>query len=248
MDDRRIYRIGAVAAIAAVMVQLVATVLEPDSSGDLADAIRVVADNGFWNGDRLLDLIGVFLTVAALTVVGRSFAEGPEREWARIGQPFLLLMGALGAGAVFAGANMKEMANAWAGAAPHAQQSYLAAFDASRNSKDDLFFGAFLALGLYLATLAVALLAGRVHARWIGWAAAVSATLLLTGDLLLLAADAAFVAVLFGFGLFMVVLIALGVSMWRHAHPSHRHGSARGRGVRQPAPALSRRDPQEVES
>ena len=226
MDDRRLYRIGALAAIAGAVAQLVATVLEPDSSGDLAEAVRVVADSGFWNGDRLLDLIGVFLTVAALTVVGRSLAEGSGREWARVGQPFLVLMGALGAGAVLAGANMKEMANAWAGAAPHAQQSYLAAFDASRNAKDDLFFGAFLALGLYLATLAFAILSGRVYARWIGRAAALSAALVLAGDLLLLASDAAFVAVLVGFGLFMVVLIALGVSMWRHARGPHRHDSA----------------------
>jgi hypothetical protein len=248
MDDRRLYRIGALAAVAGAAAQLVATVLEPDSSGDLAKAIRVVGDSGLWNGDRLLDLIGVFLTVAALTVVGGSFTEGADREWARIGQPFLLLMGALGAAAVFAGANMKEMASAWAGAAPHAQQSYLAAFDVSRNAKDDLFFGAFLALGLYLAALAVAILAGRVYARSIGWAAALSAVLVLTGDLLLLASDAAFVAVLVGFGLFMVVLIALGVSMWRHARRPHRHGTARAPRVRQREPAFSRRDTQEVKS
>ena len=215
MDDRRLYRLGATAAIAGAAAQLVATVLEPDSSGDLAKAIRVVAGNGFWNGDRLLDLIGVFLAVGALTVVGCTFAEGPEREWARIGQPFLVLMAALGAGAVLAGANMKELANAWAGAAPHAQQSYLAAFDASRNAKDDLFFGAFLALGLYLAALAAAILSGRLYARWVGRAAALSAGLVLAGDLLVLVADAAFLAVLVGYGLFMVVLIALGASMWR---------------------------------
>jgi hypothetical protein len=248
MDDRRLYRIGAAAAFAGAAAQLVATALEPDSSGDLTKAVRVVADSGFWNGDRLLDLIGIFLTVTALTVAGRTFAEGPEREWARISQSFLLLMGALGASAVFAGANMKEMANAWASAAPHAQQSYLTAFDASRNAKDDLFFGAFLALGLYLAALALAILAGRVYMHSIGWAAALSAALVLTGDLLLLATDAAFVAVLVGFGLFMLVLIALGVSMWRHAGQSHLHGPASARKVRQAAPSLSLRDPQEVES
>jgi hypothetical protein len=248
MDETRLYHIGAAAAIAGAAAQFVATVLEPDSSGDLPKAVKVVADSGFWNANRLLDLIGVFLTVAALTVVGRSFTEAWEREWARVGQPFLLLMGALGASAVFAGANMKEMANAWAGAAPHAQQSYLAAFDASRNAKDDLFFGAFLALGLYLAALAVAILAGRVYARWIGRAAALSATLVLTGDLLLLAADVAFLAVLVGFALFLVVLIALGVSMWRYARQPQGHGSASARRARQAPPPLSLRDPQEVES
>ena len=40
---------------------------------------------------------------------------------------------------------------------------------------------------------------------------------MLAGDLLVLASDAAFVAVLVGFALFMAVLIALGVSLWRHA-------------------------------
>lgn len=248
MHDRRLYRIGAAAAIAGALAQLVATLLEPDSSGDLDKTVRVVADSGLWNGDRLLDLIGVFLTVAALTLVGRSFAAGFGREWARAGQPFLVLMGALGAAAVFAGANMKEMANAWAGAAPRAQQSYLAAFDASRNAKDDLFFGAFLALGVYLAALAVAILAGRIYMRWIGWAAAASATLVLTGDLLLLAADAAFAAVLVGFALFMLVLIALGVSMWQHAGQSGLYGPVSARKVRTPAPASSLRDHQEVES
>jgi hypothetical protein len=33
----------------------------------------MVANNGFWNGDRLLDLIGVLLAVCALTTVGRTF-------------------------------------------------------------------------------------------------------------------------------------------------------------------------------
>jgi hypothetical protein len=248
MDDRRLYRTGALAAIAGAVAQLVATALEPDSSGDLAKAVRVVADSGFWNGDRLLDLIGVFLTVAALTVVGGSFGEGSGREWARLGQPFLVLMGALGAAAVFAGANMKEMANGWAGAAPHAQQSYLAAFDASRNAKDDLFFGAFLALGLYVATLAVAILGGGVYARWIGRAALLSAALVLAGDLLVLAADAAFVAVLVGFALFTVVLITLGVSMWRHARRPPSTGSAGTRIPREAAPAFGHRDPQQVKS
>ena len=247
MDDRRLYRIGAAAAIVGAAAQLVATALEPDSDGDLNKAVRVVAHSGFWNGDRLLDLIGVFLTVAALTVVGRTFAEGSGREWARVGQSFLLLMAALGAAAVFAGANMKEMADAWAGAAPHAQQSYLTAFDASRNAKDDLFFGAFLALGLYLAALAVAILAGHIYARSIGWAAAVSAALVLTGDLLLIAADAAFIAVLVGFALFTLVLIALGVSMWRRADQFHMYGPAGTRKVQSRAPALTLRNPQEVE-
>jgi len=217
VNDRHLLRIGAVAALMGAAAQLVATILEVDAGSDPAKAIRTVATSGFWNGDRLLDLIGVFLTVGALTVLGRTFAEGPAREWSRVGQPFLMLMGALGAGAVFASANLKEIADAWAASAPHARQSYLAAFDAAQERPDDLFFGAFMALGLYLATLAAAILVGGLYSRRLGWTAAAGAVLVLAGDLLELLADAAFIAVLGGFVLFLVVLVALGASMWRRA-------------------------------
>jgi len=217
MNNVHLLRIGAAAAVSGAAAQLVASVLEVDASGDPAKAVRVVANTGFWNGDRLLDLLGVLLTVGALTVVGRAFAEGRETEWARAAQPFLVLMGALGAGAVFAGANTKELADAWVDAAPKAKPSYLAIFDASRNAADDLFFGAFLALGIYLALLAVAILAGRTYARWLGWASAASAALVLSGDLLELVVADAFLAVLAGFVLFLAMLIAFGVRLWRLA-------------------------------
>jgi small basic protein len=43
----------------------------------------------------------------------------------------------------------------------------------------------------------------------------------LAGDLLLLASDVAFLAVLVGFALFLASLVALGVSLWRQAPPAH---------------------------
>jgi hypothetical protein len=89
---------------------------------------------------------------------------------------------------------------------------------------------ALLALGVYLAALAAAILTGAVYARWIGWASAAGAALLLAGDLLELVLEAAFVAVLAGFVLGMAVLVALGVSMWRQAAPvGQRRASARVR-------------------
>ena len=217
MNDGHLLRVGAVAAVAGAGASLVATVLEPDWSGDPDEAIRVVADSGFWTGGRLLDLIGLFLTVGALTVVGRTFAEGSGREWARAGQPFLLLLGALGAGAILTGANLEEVADAWVAAGPQAKQSYLAAFDITTSLTEALFFGAFMAMGLYLAALATAILTRGVYRRWIGWTSAASAVLVLSGDLLLLVSESAFIAVLVGYVLYKAVLIALGVSMWRQA-------------------------------
>ena len=96
MNDGHLLRVGAVAAVAGAGLRSSRPCSSPTGAAT-DEAIRVVADSGFWTGGRLLDLIGLFLTVGALTVVGRTFAEGSGRR-ARAGQPFLLLLGALGAG------------------------------------------------------------------------------------------------------------------------------------------------------
>jgi hypothetical protein len=221
-------RLGACAAITGAAAQLIASVLEPDWGGDADKAIRVVSGSGIWIEDRLLDLVGTFLTIAALTVVGRILA-GTGHAWVRIGAPFLIIMGALGAGAVLTGAVMKDLAQSWEHADGVAQGSYLAAFDAMSRTTEDLFFGAFLALGLYLAFLAPAILSGEVFSHWMGWTCAVSAGLVLGGNLLSIVFEPAFFAVLAGFALFLLVVAGLGVSMWRQpflsglGYPPNRH-------------------------
>ena len=219
MNSYRLIHIGAVAAISGAVAQFVAMFFEPDWTGDPADTIRVVADNGIWTVHSLLDLVGLLLMVAALTVVGRTFTEGAGRDWARLGQPFLVLGGALGAAGILARATVKDVADNWAEAAPGAKQSYLAAFDSMTSTTEALFLGAYMAFALYLATLAVAILSGAVYARWIGWGAAVSAALILVGDLGVLIAGPAWLAIFAGFLLFLVLLIALGLTMWRQAEP-----------------------------
>jgi len=226
MDDRHLTRIGAVAAIAGAVAQLVATVIEPDWGGDPAKAARIVAGNGFWISDRLLDLVGTLLTVVALTIVGRTLADRPGREWARAGQPLLVLMGALGISAVAVEAALKDLAHSWVGAEGGARQAYLAAFDATARVTENLFFCAFLALGLYLVALAAGILAGGVYARWIGRTAGASALLILAGTLLELVFDAAFLVALAGFVLFLAVQAALGLSMWRREQAIRTSGPA----------------------
>jgi hypothetical protein len=207
MNPRLLPRLGACAAIAGAAAQLIATVLEPNTEGGADEAIRVVAGSDLWIADRLLDLVGVLLTVAALTIVGRALTG----EWIRVATPFLILMGALGGAAVVTGAAMQALAREWERLDDAMKPGYLAAFDGSRQLKDALFFAAFFALGLYLALLAPAILHDVAFPRWLGWTAAASAGLILAGNLL------SFVAVLVGFALFLVILIALGASMWRSA-------------------------------
>ena len=66
------------------------------------------------------------------------------------------------AGAIITGANLEEVADAWVAAGPQAKQSYLAAFDTTTSLTEALFFGAFMAMGLYLAALATAILTRRL--------------------------------------------------------------------------------------
>ncbi len=147
MVHGRLLRIGAIAAIAGALAQLLATVLEPELSEDLSKALRSTADSDSFAIDRLIDLIGVYLTVFGLIVVGLTIAERVGSQYVRVGQPFLVLMGALGGSAVIAGAALKEIADDWAEAVPGDRQTYRSAFAAVRELEEDLFFGAFLALG-----------------------------------------------------------------------------------------------------
>jgi hypothetical protein len=213
MNPKLLPRIGACAAVAGAAAQLIATVLEPATDGGAEEAIRVVAGSGFFVPDRFIDLLGVLLTVAGLTIVGRALAG----DWIRVATPFLILMGALGCAAVVTGAAMKALAQEWERADGAVRAAYLAAFDGSRQLKDSLFFAAFLALGIYLATLAPALLQDGSFPRWLGWTSAVAACLILGGNLLSPVIGPSFLAVLAGFAVFLVTLAGLGVSLWRLA-------------------------------
>ena len=104
MDDARLLRLAAVAAVAGALAQVVAGVLEPDL-GETILARRFASSPTAGSGPPASCSISSasFLMVAAFTVVGHTLAEGPGRQWARVGQPFLVLMGALGAGAIVAG-------------------------------------------------------------------------------------------------------------------------------------------------
>ena len=210
MNNNHLLRIGGAAAVLGVIVQLAAAMLEPVRDGDTDKAIRTIAESGAWTGRWLVHLTGIVLIVVAVAVVTRTFSEGPAKEWARLGQPLFVIAGALGVAEVLVGASTKHLADGWAAAAPDANLSYLAAFEGAWNATVNLDFGALFMLALYLATLAAAILAGNVYARWLGWTSAVAAPLLLVGILLELRSPVGTALGLVGNVLFFVVLIGLG--------------------------------------
>ena len=225
MNNPTLHRIGAAAAVLAVVAWLavamlmpIAAILDEDPTGDA----RALADATGWDATWLVHLASVFLLVVAFAVVGRTFPHGPGREWARVGDVLLAVTGALGAAAVLVSAGLKELADTWAAAAPSSQESSLAAFDATRRTWVYLDLGGIVGFGLYLATLAAAVLSTRLYARWIGWAAALASPLFAVGVVVELWWGGGTVAGFVGFLLSIVALIALAVSMWRRAAVSAR--------------------------
>ena len=230
MNSSHLLRIGGAAAVLSVIVQLAAAMLEPGRDGDTDKAIRAIAESGAWTGRWLVHVTGIILIVIAVAVVTRTFSEGPAKEWARVGQPLFVVAGALGVAEVLVGGSTKHLADGWAAAAPEAGLPYRAAFEGTWNATVALDFGALLMLSLYLATLAAAILAGNVYARWLGWTSAVAAPLLFVGILLELRSPVGTALDAVGNVLFFVVLIALGLSMWRRAAwPAARDADSRAR-------------------
>ena len=152
-------------------------------------------------------------------VIGQMFTGRP-RGWIRAGQPVLALIGALGGGAVLVAAALGPLADDWLAADQGVRIAYRAAYTATSETATALFFGAFLVIGLYLAILAAAILGGSAFPRWTGRLGLAAAALLVVGDPLMIADERAFLLVLVGFGLFNVLLFALGMLIWRTRSPA----------------------------
>jgi hypothetical protein len=225
MTTTSLHRIGAAAAVLAVAVWFAAAVLMPIMAildEDPAADARALADATGWDATWLVHLASVFLLIVVFAVVGRTFPEGPGHDWARVGDVLLALTGALAAVAVLVSAGLKELADAWATAAPASQESSLAAFDAVRREWVLLDLGGIVGFGLYLATLAAAVLSSGLYARWIGWASALAAPLLVGGVVVELHWAGGTVADSVGFLLVIVVTLALGRALWRRSAPAGR--------------------------
>jgi hypothetical protein len=210
-------RIGAVAGVLGAGAQLVAGWVETDWGGPPAEAVTRVASSTYFTGDRLLDLVGLFLTLMMLAVVASTLRGSDTHGWAAVSEPLLALWGAVGAAAILVGAEMKDAADAWQQNSAGARTAYLATFDSTARATEALFFGTFVALGLYLACLAGAVLSSGTYPRPTGWAMIVISALLIFGNLLSLVVESAFLLVLLGLVGFAGLLVTLAVVLWRRS-------------------------------
>lgn len=217
MPDKHLLRIGAVAAFLGVIGGFAAAMVEPGRVGDADEAIRKIAEMDGWTGRWLVHLAGSLLLVTALVVVTRTFTDGPAREWARVGQALLVIAGSLGLAEVLVGAGTKSLADGWASAAPGSELPYLTAFEAAWNTTVNLDFGAIVVVGVFELILAMAILSSSVYPRWLGWAFGASGVLGLVGIVLELWSPVGTALNLVSALVTYVVLVALGVSLWRRS-------------------------------
>ena len=222
MNNTSLIRIGAAAAALCVIAQIASALLLPSSpvwNEDPAEMIRVVADTAGWDAIWLVHLAAVPLAIVALAVAGRMFTDGPAREWARVGDVLLALTGAVAVVAVLVGASLQEIADAWATAAPPSREAYLASYDTTHTVWTLVDLGGTVGLGLYLTTFAAAVFSSRVYARWLGWAAAAAAPLIVVGLVVELRSTVGTYVVTVGILLFLAMLVGLARALWRRSAP-----------------------------
>jgi hypothetical protein len=217
-----ILRVGALAAIFSVIGQVTSVVLSPDWSGPPdVGAASVVRAADIWMAWSLIKLVGILLTVPALTIMLRTLDGTEGGEWSRVCLPLAIVAVALGSVETLIGGSLVNVADAAAGASPAARAGYLAAFDATRNASDFVDFGAVMALGMAFLLLATAILVSRVYARAIGWSCAAAAGLVIVGLLGGLVGADTGLLVYAGTILIAIALVALAASMWRRAARLH---------------------------
>jgi hypothetical protein len=207
-------RLAAVAAVLAGVGQIVATVAEPDRPEDPTGAMAILAGNSRFQANRVLDLLTFLLAVLALAVFARTVGER-GRSWAQTGLVFVAAAGALGSAAVLTQLSLKFIADGWTAAAPDARPAQEVVYRPVNEISSNLYAGAFLTYGAFLGLLGAGVLVGRTRSRLIGWALCLAVLGLVGGTLGMVASDAAFLVVLAALGLADVLLIAIGIALWR---------------------------------
>jgi hypothetical protein len=225
----RLLRLAAAAAMLGGIVQIAATAAEPELSDDPPAALATLAGNAFWHADRVLDVLSFLLVLFALAVFARTVGDR-GRPWARTGLTFLAILGGLGLAAVLTQVSLRAVADAWSSATPEARVAHQAVYVAVNEIEANLFAGAFLAFGAFLALFGAGILADRTR-RWLGIALYVISVLLVAGTLGLLATDAAFLLILAGMGLFDVLIIVMGFLLWPRRTSNARSASSRGEAI-----------------
>ena len=216
-------RIGPIAAISGAALLFVGTYLHPmdaDPNVPLAAFTEYAADH-HWVASHLMQLFGVLLMAAALTLLSRRLADGPAAEWATVGMAAAIASSAV-ASALQAvdGVALKAMVDSWAAAQDPGKAALFHAAFGVRQIEIGLASIASLLLGLTVSIYGIALLIDHRFPRWIGaFAIAGGAPTAIAGVVM---AYTGFSAVAMDINmpsssLLLLWMTALGVYAWRRS-------------------------------
>jgi hypothetical protein len=222
--DARILRLGAVAGVLGLAVQVGASALHPGHSApnDSAAVFQEYAVSPIWTAVHIGQFAGVMLTSLALLALAGSL----PKHGAAGGFAFLGGIAAALVGAVFAvqmavdGVALKGAIDGWMAAAPADRTAAFLVADGVRWIEKGL--GGFFQLlnGTAILALGIAVASGRSYPRWLGWVGVVAGLGFMSGGVATAhtgfspeAGQILSPALLLG----VVFLLGMSASMWRRA-------------------------------
>lgn len=213
MLDKRVLRVGAVAAMVGAVIAVVFNLLHPMADEFTAAESVALTEEGIWSLDHYMLAWAVGLALVAFIVIGRSFSSEPAASWGRVALYF-------GIGSVtiaFAtltvdGFALREAAEV-SGPAVAESVAYVA---------EGLFVGLIGSFfGLTPILFGVAVLSGDDYPGWMGWVAVFAGTVgLVAGSIIFFDGFSSLtIEVLFPIAslLFTVWIGVMGFLLWQKA-------------------------------
>jgi len=215
--NRALHRAGSVAAIGGVAAALVQTAIDPGIPDDPREAIRQAAGGRLLATSRLLDVAAFLLLLTAVAIVTGTFSQERAKGWARAGVAMFAVSAGAGAIATMVVGALPDVAKAWADGPAGLKAGYVAAFDALSNVSGGIFAVSWMALAMFGLLYAAAMRAEGTFARWPPWVSMASAVSALTALVLGTGfqLDIAFAFLVLGLLLSYLVIVTLGVRLWR---------------------------------
>jgi hypothetical protein len=223
-EDRRVFRIGGVAAVVGALFGMVGNLIHPVTPvGDLEGVARVIAGSEIWVPVHLVIVPGIVLMLGGLVAIRHSIRGGLAEVLARFGFTAAVMGATIGLILVILdGVAARQLAQEWASALTERRDLALGLVHANETinfALASLFNFVFAAVTFILYGLAVAM--SGLYPRWLGWLAAGAGALSLAAGTIQASVgeptDASRVLTIIGPTIITLWLLVMGILVLRKA-------------------------------
>jgi hypothetical protein len=229
--DRAVLRIGAVAGVAGIAVQVAMGFLHPSHAdpNNSLDAFEEYSHSTTWTDVHIGQFLGTFLIALSLIALARVLARqrGVAGALAILGTVTAVMLATIFAVQMAVdGVALRSAIQTWASATGAEKASAFQVAQGIRALEKALSAFFHLSNGFTLLTLGLSVALGRLYARWLGWVAVVAGLAFLVGGVI--TAHSGFSATSGVFltpALLLMVVFVTGtcISMWRRSAVSARN-------------------------